>query len=85
MKTLEYVIKDAAGIHARPAGLLVKTAKEFESKITIEKAGKVVEATKLMGLMAMGVKQGETITVTVEGTDEEVALNAMQVFLEQNL
>ncbi|NBH36254.1 HPr family phosphocarrier protein [Clostridiaceae bacterium] len=56
MKTFEYVIKDELGIHARPAGSLVKEAKQFMSKITIQKGDKVVKASKLMALMGMGVK-----------------------------
>ena len=59
MKSFVYTIKDEIGIHARPAGLLAKKAKEFESEITVEKDGKRVVATKLMALMGMGVKCGE--------------------------
>ncbi len=85
MKSFEYVIKDELGIHARPAGLLVKEAKKFESKITIEKAGKKVEATKLMAVMSMGVKTGETIVIEADGSDEDVALEAVKVLFEENL
>ena len=56
MKKFEYVIKDEIGIHARPAGLLVKEAKNFESKIMLVKDGKSAEATKLMAVMGLGVK-----------------------------
>lgn len=85
MKKFEYVIKDELGIHARPAGLLVKEAKKFESKITIEKAGRKVEATKLMAVMSMGVKTGEVVVVEAEGSDEEAALEAIKVLFETNL
>ena len=85
MKTLEYIIKDELGIHARPAGLLVKEAKKFESVIRISKAGKTVEATKLMGLMTLGVKQGDAVTIEVEGADEEVAMEAIATFMNTNL
>ena len=57
MKKFEYVIKDEVGIHARPAGLLVKEAKKYQSKVSITKDGKSAEATKLMALMGLGVKQ----------------------------
>ena len=56
MKTFSYTITDEVGIHARPAGLLAKKAKEFESVCTIEKGGKSVNITKLMALMGLGVK-----------------------------
>lgn len=70
MKTFDYTIKDAMGIHARPAGLLVKEAAKYESKVSLTKDGKTVDAARLMAVMSLGVKQGQTVTVTVEGTDE---------------
>lgn len=85
MKTFSYTIKDEIGIHARPAGLLAKKAKEFESVITLEKNGKSASATKLMAVMGMGVKHGETVNVTVEGPDEDAAAAAMQKFFNENL
>ena len=85
MKTFTYTIKDDLGIHARPAGLLVKTAKNFNSEITIAKDGKSVNALKLMALMGLGVKCGDTITVTVSGEDEETAASAMEEFFKSNL
>ena len=60
MKTFEYVIKDELGIHARPAGMLAKTAKNYESEITISKGEKSVVCTKLMALMGLGVKCGRS-------------------------
>ena len=85
MKQFQYTITDPVGIHARPAGLLVKAAKAFQSSITVEKDGKTAAATKLMALMGMGIKQGITVTVTVEGADEEEAAAAMEKFFQENL
>lgn len=85
MKSFTYTITDEVGIHARPAGLLVKKAKEFDSTITIEKGGKSVNASKLMALMGLGVKCGETVTVTAEGSDEEKASSALEEFFKSNL
>ena len=85
MKTFEYTIKDELGIHARPAGLLVKEAKKYESECTITKDGKTKKLTQLMMLMSLGVKQGETVTVTAEGADEEEAIVEIQKVLEENL
>ena len=70
MKEFQYTVKDACGIHARPAGLLVKVAKGFASTATLEKGGKTCDLRKLMALMGMGVKQGDTVTIKVEGDDE---------------
>ena len=85
MKTFTYKVTDKAGIHARPAGMLCKTAKELDSEITITKEGKEVSCTKLMALMGLGVKCGDTITVTVTGGNEEHSEKTMKAFLEANL
>ena len=86
MKKFEYVITDALGIHARPAGLLVKAAKALDSTVTIEKVGgKSAAATKLMAVMGMGIKQGDTVVVTAEGGDEEASIAAMEQFFKDNL
>ncbi len=85
MKEFKYVITDEVGIHARPAGLLVKKAKEFTSTITISKGDKSAKATALMKLMGMGVKKGDEVTVQVEGDDEEAAAAAIEAFLKENL
>lgn len=85
MKSFEYTIKDEVGIHARPAGLLVNEAKKYTSEITVSKAGKSAGAKKLMALMSLGVKQGETVTVTAEGADEDIAITEMEKFFQENL
>ena len=84
MKKLEYVIRDEIGIHARPAGELVKEAKKYNSRITISKDGKSVEATKLMAVMGLGVKCGQTVEITVEGEDEDTAYEGIKDFFEKN-
>ena len=68
-----------------PAGLLVKVAKGFASTATLEKDGKSCDLRKLMALMGMGVKQGDTVTVKVEGDDEAAAAEAIQKFLTENV
>ena len=85
MKKLEYVIRDEIGIHARPAGELVKEAKKYNSRITISKDGKSVEATKLMAVMGLGVKCRQTVEITVEGEDEDTAYEGIKDFFEKNL
>lgn len=85
MKTFTYEIKDTVGIHARPAGMLVKEAKKHESKITIVKDDKKAEATKLMAVMGLGVKFGQVVEVEISGADEEDAYENMKAFFEKNL
>lgn len=85
MKQFSYTITDPIGIHARPAGLLAKTAKAFSSTVTLEKDGKSVPATKLIAVMGMGVKCGDTLHITVEGADEAEAATAVEKFFQENL
>lgn len=85
MRTFEYVIEDALGIHARPAGALVKEAKKYKSRIVIRKGEKEAEVSRLMALMGMGVKCGDKIMVSAEGEDEETAIAGMESFIKSNL
>ena len=86
MKQFTYTITDPLGIHARPAGLLAKAAKALDSTVTITKAGgKAAAATKLMAVMGLGVKTGETITFTIEGGNEEASAAAMEQFCKDNM
>ena len=85
MKSFNYVITDEVGIHARPAGLLVKEAKQFQSTVMLTCKGKSAAATKLMAVMGMGVKHGDSVEVSVEGPDEDAAYEAMERFFRENL
>lgn len=86
MKQFEFTVKDPLGIHARPAGLLVKEAKAFaDTTVTITKNGTTVKATQLMKLMGLGVKQGDVVTVAAEGTNEDAAIAALSDFFNSNL
>ena len=85
MKSFEYTITDPVGIHARPAGVLVKEIKKYASAVTVKKGDKAVNALKLMALMGMGIKQGDTVTVEIEGTDEATAAAEIEAFFKANL
>lgn len=85
MREFSYVITDEIGIHARPAGMLVKEAKNYESKIVISKDGRKAEATKLMAIMGLGVKCGQTVNVEISGPDEDAACEGIQTFFKENL
>ena len=85
MKEFQYTIKDEQGIHARPAGLLVKEASGFRSDITLEVNGKAGDAKRIFAVMALGAKCGNTLTVQAEGEDEAEAAAAMEAFLKANL
>lgn len=85
MKEFIYTITDENGIHARPAGLLVKKASEFESEITIRLDKKSVDAKKIFSVMSLGAKNGDTVSVLVSGSDEEKAEKELSEFLKTNL
>lgn len=85
MKEFTYVIKDELGIHARPAGLLAKLAKRYQSSIEIKKDGRGVQASQLLMLMGLGVKNGEQVEIAISGEDEKEAYEEVKDFFEKNL
>lgn len=86
MKQFTYTITDPVGIHARPAGLLVKAAKGLDSAVTIAREdGKSAAAAKLMALMGLGIKQGDTVSVTLEGGNEDANAQTLEQFFQENL
>jgi len=85
MKQFQFTIRDPLGIHARPAGLLAREAKQFSSLCTITRGEETKKLTQLMMLMAMNIKQGETVTVRAEGEDEERAIAVLEAFFQANL
>ena len=85
MVEFKHVIADPLGIHARPAGMLVKAVAGYASKVTITAPTGTADAKRLMALMRLAAKQGMELTVTVEGADEENAASELQAFLAANL
>ncbi len=85
MKEFTYVITDALGLHARPAGLLSKLALSFGSDIKITAREKTVDAKRIMGVMSLGAKKDDEIKITCSGDDEEAAAQALQTFVAEHL
>ena len=77
METFQYTITDEIGIHARPAGEL--------AKITIKTETKQADAERLMAVMALGIRHGQTVTVETVGPDETEAAEAVQDFFQAKL
>lgn len=84
MRSSTYIVTAPDGIHARPAGCLVKEAGNYQADITISCQDKTASARKLFALMKLGVRQGDTIIVTADGLDEAAALEAVMRFIEVN-
>ncbi len=85
MKEIKHVITDPLGMHARPAGMLVKAVAPYASKITVTAPAGTADAKRLMALMRLAAKQGTELTITIEGADEEKAAVELKAFLEANL
>ncbi len=85
MKEFTYSITDTDGIHARPAGKLVKEAANYQSEITIHIDQRTGDAKRIFSIMGLGIRYGQTITVAARGSDEEEAIAAMEKFFKENL
>ena len=85
MKEFKYVIKDEQGIHARPASALAKQVSTCKSKVMLTKDGKTVEAGRILSVMGLAAKKGQEIVLTVDGEDEDEAIEKLSTFLKENL
>ena len=84
MKEIRFIVTDPLGIHARPAGILVKETKKFNSRVTVWKGDKSCDLRKLLALMGLSVRQNDEILVQVEGDDEEACAETVEKFLKEN-
>jgi phosphocarrier protein len=75
-------IKNASGLHARPAGMFVKKAAEFKSTVEVLAKGKTVNAKSIMGIMSLGLAKGDELTIVANGDDQEVAIAALVELVE---
>lgn len=83
MPSRDVAIASAVGLHARPANLFVTEVTSIGIPVTISKqGGRAVDARSMLGVMTMGVKHGEVVTLTAEGDGAEAALDRLVAFLE---
>ena len=85
MQQFDYTISDPMGLHARPAGQLVRQAAAFKSRATIRRGDREADCTRLLRVMALCAAAGETVTFTVDGEDEQAACEAMRAFCAESL
>lgn len=85
MKEFKYIITDELGLHARPAGQLVKVASDMKCSVKVTANDQTVDAKRIMGVMRLAAKKGNELTITCEGEDEESAAAALEAFLKENL
>ena len=85
MKEFSFTITDPLGIHARPAGIIVKKAAEYESIVEIIKGEKTADAKRIFSLMGLSAKGGDNITIRCSGSDENIASDELKKLFEENL
>ena len=85
MKEIKYVVTDELGVHARPAGLLVRAASKYKCDIKVGNHKRMVDATRIMGVMGLAMKQHDELIMSFDGVDEDVAVAGMETFLKENL
>lgn len=84
MKTKTIRIQLESGLEARPVALLVQEASKYDSKIYVNARGKKVNAKSIMGMMTLGLDNGDELEITAEGADEELAVENLDNFLSGN-
>jgi phosphocarrier protein len=82
MTEKEVVIRNRAGIHARPAALIVQTASKFSSKIFLEKEDERINGKSIMGIITLGASYNTPVKIIAEGDDEAQAVESIARLFE---
>jgi len=87
MTHFQYTIQDKIGLHARPVGLVAKVVAQYQdASITISCGDQTADAKRIFAMMALQARQGDTITVSIDGGDEQMIADAIRnVFVSENL
>ena len=87
MVSFDYTIKDSMGLHARPVGIMVKAAAPYKAtKVTVSHNGASADGKRMFAIPGLQVNQGETITISVEGENEQELADAIRnIFIAENL
>lgn len=85
MKTITHTIIDELGLHARPAGQIVKMVAGFAGNVQIGTPEKMADCKRIMGVMGLALKQGDTLTMTFDGDGEEELAARVLEYMQQNL
>ena len=86
MKRFEHTIHEPTGIHAGPAIQIARIARQFaDTAITVKRGSKSVSASALLRLLTLGVRRGDTVTITCDGPSEMAATVAMQNYFWNHL
>lgn len=83
MITREITVTNRAGLHTRPASMIVRTAAKFQADFFIQKDGYEINGKSIIGVMTLAAEQGSTLTLVFEGDDEAEAADAMVQLFEE--
>lgn len=83
MVSKEITVKIASGFESRPVAMFVQVASQFKSNIYITLQDKTVNAKSIMGMMSLGVIEGESLLISADGEDEEKAMNELETYLTE--
>ena len=81
MSKKEIVIQLSNGLEARPVAMLVQVASQFDSEIHVISGQRTVNAKSIMGMMALGIAAGQTVTISADGEDETQAIDSIEKYL----
>ena len=81
----EYIIIDQHGMHARPATALLKLGRQFRSDISLKKDEKMIQMKSMLNILGLALKNGDTVSVIVEGDDESDAAKALDTFFIEDM
>jgi phosphotransferase system HPr (HPr) family protein len=81
----DYAILAPEGIHARPATALIRLTKKFKSVFSLKKDDKTIRLNSMLNILSLGAKGGDTISVIIEGEDEEEAAKTIDEFFKEIL
>jgi phosphocarrier protein HPr len=85
MISKDYVIIDPHGMHARPATVLLKLARQYKSDFSLKKDGKQIQMKSMLNILSLAAKYGDTVSVIVEGEDETEAAAALDHFFTEEM
>ena len=83
MVTREVTVRNRAGVHTRPASMIVREASRFESEFFIKKDGYEINGKSIIGVMTLAAEQGATLDLLFEGSDEDAAADALEALFER--
>lgn len=85
MVKFTFEVNDEMGLHARPAGMLVKEAAKCTSKVTIRKGEKTGDAKRIFNVLGLSIKAHEEVEITVEGDAEQEEAATLEAYIKENI